>query len=412
MIIKPKGCYDLLGEDARIYKHIEDVVDAYASAYDYKFIRTPLFENAELFKRGVGESSDIVQKETYDFTDRSNRVLTLRPEGTAGVVRSFIENKLYADSSGINKLYYIGTMYRYERPGLGRNREFTQFGVETLGSDDPLIDAEVISFSVNVLKELGLYPTVHINNLGGKEDRENYKKALKEYLMPHISELCEDCQKRIEINPLRILDCKVDGDSDILKNAPDILKYQSEESEKRFKKVLEYLDYLDVDYEIDNTLVRGLDYYDYMVYELKLDDSLALGGGGRYNHLVSELDGPEVPCVGFACGIERIINCLKEKGLQDEYIDVYILAVNEEEKMKANILMQDLRLNGIICETDYLNKGLKAQFKDADRHNAKQLIILNSDMLAKGLINVKDNLTKEETTIAEDEIIDYMLSLL
>ncbi len=412
MIIKPKGCYDLLKEDAKIYKHIEDVVDAYAYAYNYKYIRTPLFENAELFKRGVGESSDIVQKETYDFTDRSKRILTLRPEGTAGVVRSFIENKLYADPTGINKLYYIGTMYRYERPGLGRNREFTQFGVEALGSDDPLIDAEVISFSVNVLKELGLDVTVHINNLGGKEDRENYKNALKEYLTPHIHELCEDCQKRIAINPLRILDCKVDCDSDILKNAPDILKYQSSESEQRFKKVLNYLDYLDIDYEIDNTLVRGLDYYDYMVYELKLNDSLALGGGGRYNHLVAELDGPDTPCVGFACGIERIINCLKENTLPEDYVDVYILAVNEEEKLKANILMQDLRLNGITCETDYLNKGLKAQFKDADRHNAKQLIILNSDMLAKGLINVKDNLTKEETAVAEDEIIDHMLSLL
>ena len=343
MITKPKGCYDLLNEEAKIYKHIENVVDNYALGYDYKYIRTPLFENAELYKRGVGETSDIVQKETYDFHDRAERLLTLRPEGTAGVVRSYIENKLYADAKGITKLYYMGTMYRYERPGLGRNREFTQFGVEALGSDNPLIDAEVISFSVNVLKELGLDVTVHINNLGAQSDRDNYKKALKEYLEPHINDLCEDCQKRFKTNPLRILDCKVDCDNEILKNAPDILKYQSKESEDRFKKVLEYLDYLDVDYEIDNTLVRGLDYYDYMVYELKVNDSLALGGGGRYNHLVEELGGPSTPCVGFACGVERIINLLKEeeKTHQDD-VDVYILAINPEEKLKANILMQDL----------------------------------------------------------------------
>lgn len=410
MITKPKGCYDVTGEVAKKYQRICEVVSAYAKIYNYKYIRTPLFESTELFKRGVGDTTDIVQKETYDFTDRGGRSFTLRPEGTAGVVRNFIEDKLYGNQSSVVKEFYIGTMYRYERPGLGRNREFTQFGVECLGSDDEMMDAEVISFSYNILKELGLDVTVKINNLGSVEDRENYKKALVEYLTPHINDLCEDCQNRIKTNPLRILDCKVDNQSEILKNAPSILDYHSKESNDRFNKILTYLDYLDIDYEVDNTLVRGLDYYDYMVYELKLNDSLALGGGGRYNHLVKNLGGPEVPAVGFACGIERIINEMNDESFKN--IDVYVMCVNDEEKIKANIITQDLRLNNIICETNVMGKSLKAQFKEADNMNAKNLIILNSEDLSKGLITVKDNVTKEEVKVPEDEIIDYILGVI
>ena len=410
MITKPKGCYDVTGDVARKYQRICEVVSAYAKIYNYKYIRTPLFESTELFKRGVGDTTDIVQKETYDFTDRGGRCFTLRPEGTAGVVRNFIEDKLYGNQSSVVKEFYIGTMYRYERPGLGRNREFTQFGVECLGSDDEMMDAEVISFSYNILKELGLDVTVKINNLGSVEDRENYKNALVEYLTPHINDLCEDCQNRIKTNPLRILDCKVDDQSEILKNAPSILDYHSKESNDRFNKILTYLDYLDIDYEVDNTLVRGLDYYDYMVYELKLNDSLALGGGGRYNHLVKNLGGPEVPAVGFACGIERIINEMNDESLNN--IDVYVMCVNDEEKIKANIITQDLRLNNIICETNVMGKSLKSQFKEADNMNAKNLIILNSEDLSKGLITVKDNVTKEEVKVPEDEIIDYILGVI
>ena len=410
MITKPKGCYDVTGDVARKYQKICEVVSAYAKIYNYKYIRTPLFESTELFKRGVGDTTDIVQKETYDFTDRGGRCFTLRPEGTAGVVRNFIEDKLYGNQSSVVKEFYIGTMYRYERPGLGRNREFTQFGVECLGSDDEMMDAEVISFSYNILKELGLDVTVKINNLGSVEDRENYKKALVEYLTPHINDLCEDCQNRIKTNPLRILDCKVDDQSEILKNAPSILDYHSKESNDRFNKILTYLDYLDIDYEVDNTLVRGLDYYDYMVYELKLNDSLALGGGGRYNHLVKNLGGPEVPAVGFACGIERIINEMNDESFNN--IDVYVMCVNDEEKIKANIITQDLRLNNIICETNVMGKSLKSQFKEADNMNAKNLIILNSEDLSKGLVTVKDNVTKEEVKVPEDEIIDYILGVI
>lgn len=411
MITKPKGCYDLTGKEAEIYNQIAQVFEAYAKTYNYKYIRTPVFESSELFKRSVGESSDIVQKETYDFKDRSDRELTLRPEGTAGIVRSYLENKLYGVQPLV-KNYYMETMYRYERPGLGRNREFTQFGIEALGSDDALIDAEVISLAVNILKELGINCNVKINNLGGPEDRNNYKTDLKKYLEPHINNLCEDCQKRYETNPLRILDCKVDNDSEILKNVPNILNSQSSTSEQRFKKIINYLDYLDIDYEIDSKLVRGLDYYDYMVFELQNETGLALGGGGRYNHLVSELGGPETPCVGFALGIERLINALKDKDNRENSLDVYVMAINEEEKMQANILLQDLRLNGIISETDFNNRSLKAQFKEADRQNAKILIILNNEDLKLGLINVKDNITKEEKKIPEDEIIDYILGVI
>lgn len=410
MITKPKGCYDLNGNDAIKYQKVVSVVNAYAKLYNYKYIRTPLFESTDLFKRSVGDSSDIVQKETYDFVDRGGRSFTLRPEGTAGVVRNFIEDKLYGNQNSVVKKYYIGTMYRYERPGLGRNREFTQFGFESMGSDDPLSDAEIISLSYYILKELGLDTTVKINNLGSVEDREKYKKVLVDYLTPHINDLCEDCQNRIKTNPLRILDCKVDCDSDILKNAPIICDYLSKESNERFDKILNYLKYLDVDYEIDHNLVRGLDYYDFMVYELKLGNSLALGGGGRYNHLVSSLGGPEVPCVGFASGIERIINAIDDD--IQENIDVYVMSVNEEEKLKANILLQDLRLNDIICETNLLNKSLKSQFKEADNMKAKLLIILNSEDLSKGLITVKDNVTKIENKVPEDEIIDYILGMI
>lgn len=412
MITKPKGTNDLQGVESKLYLRMQGVLDNYANVYNYKYVRTPIFESAELFKRSVGESSDIVQKETYDFTDRSNRVMTLRPEGTAGIVRNFIEEKKYGDVINPVKNYYLGTMYRYERPGQGRYREFTQFGAESLGSDDPLMDAEIISMSVNILRDLGIDASVRINNLGSSEDRDNYKEALVKYLEPRINELCEDCQNRLKTNPLRILDCKFDKDNEILKNTPNILEYQSTESEDRFKKVLSYLDYLDIDYEVDEKLVRGLDYYDYMVYELYLNDSLALGGGGRYNHLVKELGGPDTPCVGFACGVERVLSIMKEKHNELDQVDVYIMAVNEEEKLKANILMQDLRLNNISVETDYLNRSFKAQFKDADRHNAKQLIILNSDDLNKGLINVKDNLTKEEKKVDENEIVDYILGVI
>ena len=413
MIAKPKGTYDLMGVDAKIYTYISHEIEDMMVNYNYELIRTPIFEASELFHRSVGETTDIVTKETYDFKDRGDRSITLRPEGTAGVVRSLIENKLYGNRNDCIKLYYNGTMYRYERPQSGRNREFTQFGIEVFNSNDPMIDAEVISVGYYLLNNLGIEATVAINSLGDAESRKNYTDALVKYLKPHINDLCEDCQTRINANPLRILDCKVDKDSEILKNVPKISDYLSKESKERFEKVKEYLNILDINYEVNENIVRGLDYYDENVWEYIADsDGVTLGGGGRYNHLVETLDGPSIPAVGFAMGMERVILNIKEnvdiKNL-DQAVDVYIMSVSEEEKMHALEIAQYLRLNNVATEINSANLSMKSQFKIADRLQAKFLIILNNEDLQKGLVNIKDNATKEEIKVDEAEVVDWIL---
>ncbi len=416
MLAKPKGTIDITGKEALLWEYVNHVVKTMMASYNYELIRTPLFENSELFHRSVGATSDIVKKETYDFTDKGNRSLTLRPEGTAGVVRSYIENKEYADPD-VKKYYYNGTMYRYERPQSGRLREFTQFGVEVLGSNDPLIDAEVISLQYNILQELHIENIqVNINTLGDDTSRMQYKEALVDYLKPHIKDLCSDCQERFKTNPLRILDCKVDGESEILQNAPQTIDYLTKESKERFESVLKYLRILDIDYEVNPKIVRGLDYYDHTVFEivdLDTDKSFALGGGGRYNKLIKELDGPENGYgIGFACGIDRIIDVLKNMKLYQELnkeIDCYVMAISKEEKLYGMDIIQRLRLNGLYAEMDFLNKGLKGQFKQADRLNAKYLIILNDEDLKKGIVNIKDNGTKEEEKVDIDEVVEYIM---
>ena len=413
MIAKPKGTYDLMGVDAKIYTYISHEIEDMMANFNYELIRTPIFEASELFHRSVGETTDIVTKETYDFKDRGDRSITLRPEGTAGVVRSLIENKLYGNRNDCIKLYYNGTMYRYERPQSGRNREFTQFGIEVFNSNDPMIDAEVISVGYYLLNNLGIEATVAINSLGDTESRKNYTEALIKYLKPHINDLCEDCQNRINTNPLRILDCKVDKDSEILKNVPKISDYLSKESKERFEKVKEYLSILDINYEVNESIVRGLDYYDENVWEYIADsDGVTLGGGGRYNHLVETLDGPSIPAVGFAMGMERVILNIKEnidiKNL-DQAVDVYIMSVNEEEKIHALEIAQYLRLNNVATEINSANLSMKSQFKIADRLQAKFLIILNNEDLQKGLVNIKDNATKEEIKVDEAEVVDWIL---
>ena len=415
MITKPKGTNDLYGNNAKIWKYIEEVIDSVMEKYNYNYIRTPIFESSELFHRGIGESSDIVTKETYDFKDRGDRSMTLRPEGTAGVVRSFIENKMYGENLPV-KVYYNGTMYRYERPQAGRERELTQFGMEILGSDDPISDAEIISVAVNVYKMLGLKNIkVEINSLGDKESRDNYRKALVDYFKPHISELCEDCNERINKNPLRILDCKVDNDKTIMKNAPKTIDYLNEESKKRFEEVKEYLNLLEVEYEVNPSIVRGLDYYNHTVFEIKANtknhSDLALGGGGRYNGLVSELGGPETACIGFATGIDRIVMTLASEEIMPpikDYLDCFIMYVNDDEKKYAMYLSQEIRMAGFICDTEYTKRSLKAQFKQADRLKSKYLIILNSEDLNNGQVKIKNNQTKEEETVE----IEYLLYFL
>ncbi len=417
MIVKPKGTHDIYGEEMKRWQYVSRVVDEVMDRYNYGMIRTPIFESTELFHRGVGDTTDIVSKETYDFIDRGERNMTLRPEGTAGVVRSFIENKMYGEATQPVKLYYNGTMYRYERPQSGRDRELTQFGVEVLGSSDPAIDAEVISVAVNIFKLLGLKGVkVKVNSLGDTESRNNYRDALIKHFEPRISELCPDCQERLKKNPLRILDCKFDAEHELIKNAPVMLDYLNEDSRNRFLDVQNYLDVLDIEYEVDPKIVRGLDYYSHTVFEIEatvkdFGANNVLAGGGRYDTMVGNLGGPDTPGIGFACGIGRLVTALEKEEVDlpiNNQLDAFVLYVNNTEKEYAMALTQDLRLNGFKVETEYMERGLKGQFKQADRLNAKFLIILNDEDLVAGEIQVKDNMTKETTMVKEAEIDDYL----
>ncbi len=417
MIVKPKGTHDIYGEEMKRWQYVSRVVDEVMDRYNYEMIRTPIFESTELFHRGVGDTTDIVSKETYDFIDRGERKMTLRPEGTAGVVRSFIENKMYGEATQPVKLYYNGTMYRYERPQSGRDRELTQFGVEVLGSSDPAIDAEVISVAVNIFKLLGLKGVkVKVNSLGDTESRNNYRDALIKHFEPRINELCPDCQERLKKNPLRILDCKFDAEHELIKNAPVMLDYLNEDSRNRFLDVQNYLDVLDIEYEVDSKIVRGLDYYSHTVFEIEatvkdFGANNVLAGGGRYDTMVGNLGGPDTPGIGFACGIGRLVTALEKEEVDlpiNNQLDAFVLYVNNTEKEYAMALTQDLRLNGFKVETEYMERGLKGQFKQADRLNAKFLIILNDEDLVAGEIQVKDNMTKETTMVKEAEIDDYL----
>ena len=417
MITKPKGTKDIYGIEAKKWQYVSKVIDEVMEKYNYKFIRVPVFESSELFHRGVGETTDIVTKETYDFIDRGGRNMTLRPEGTAGVVRSYIENKMYGEVSQPIKFYYNMPMYRYERPQAGRLRELTQFGWEIIGSDDPLSDAEAISLAVNIYKILGLKGIkVNINSLGDAESRNNYREALINHFKPHIDELCEDCRERLEKNPLRIIDCKVDADKEVMRKAPKTIDYLNEESKKRFEKVKEYLEVMGVEYTVDPSVVRGLDYYNHTVFEVEADikdfgAQNVIGGGGRYNNMIETLGGPSTPAIGFAAGFDRLMIALEKENIKlpvSDSVDLFLLYVNEDEKKYAAYLANDLRMNGFIVETDYLNRGLKAQFKQADRLNSKFTIVLNSDDLKNNEVKIKNNKTKDEEIVSLDALIYYL----
>ncbi len=415
MIQKPKGTYDVFKEQGKKIKYLEKLLSALMEKYNYEFVRTPNFEATELFHRGVGETSDIVSKETYDFLDRGNRNMTLRPEGTAGVVRSFIENKRYADASLPVKNWYYGPMYRYERPQSGRFREFYQFGVEVFGSNDPLVDAEVISIPVNFYKLLGLKGIkVNINSLGDTESRLSYKEALINHFRPHLDLLCDDCKKRFEKNPLRILDCKVDHELDIMSSAPKIIDYLNEESKKHFEEVQKYLKLMNIEYTVNPNIVRGLDYYTNTVFEVEADiedfgSQNVLCGGGRYNGLVEALGGPSTPAVGFAMGIERLLNALEAENINiiSNDLDIYVIPMSVNEKAYSYKLCQDLRMNGFNVDIDYMNRNIKANFKQADRLNPKYLIIIGEEEVNSSILTIKNNNTKEEYKIKEEDLIKF-----
>ena len=417
MIQKPKGTYDVTKENSKEILYIEKICKALMEKYNYEYMRTPIFESSELFHRGVGETTDIVTKETYDFKDRGDRNMTLRPEGTAGVVRSYVENKLYGNSSIPGKYWYYGPMYRYERPQSGRFREFYQFGVEVFGTEDPIMDAEVISIPVNIYRLLGLKGIkVKINSLGDQESRTNYRNALIEYFKPHIHDLCEDCQNRFEKNPLRILDCKVDSEKEILKNAPQMVDYLNETSKKHFEDVKKYLEVLEIPFEVNSKIVRGLDYYTHTVFEVEADikefgSQKVLCGGGRYNHIVENIGGPSTPGVGFALGMERLLNAIKAENIElepDKSIDVYVIPMSEEEKPYAFALTQNLRMNGFDVDMDYINRNIKGNFKQADRLNAKYIIIIGQTEIETETLTIKNNQTKEEIKLKEEELISYL----
>ncbi len=416
MLQKPKGTYDIYGDKALIYLYFRKLVEALMDKYNAKFVETPIFETGELFHRGVGETTDIVSKETYDFKDRGDRNLTLRPEGTAGVVRCFIENKLYAENLPL-KAWYLGPMFRYERPQAGRHREFYQFGFEAFGSSDPMMDAEVIGIVYNLFKILGLKGiSVNINTLGDKESRENYRKALLDYFKPYLNDLCDDCRRRYEKNPLRILDCKVDSEKDMMKDAPKMVDYLNEESKEHFDKVLKYLSDMNISYKVNSNIVRGLDYYTHTVFEVQADiDGFGaqntLAAGGRYDHLVEFIGGPSTPGVGFALGLERLFLALEKENIDIKEIvnpDVYIFSVGDEFKGNVLSLANDLRMAGFNVEIDYNSKSFKSNFKKADNLLVHFIIIIGEEEVNSKILTVKNNKTKEEYKVKLNEIIEFL----
>ena len=404
----PRGTQDILPGEVEKWQLIEAKARELCEKYQYKEIRTPIFEHTDLFSRGVGDSTDIVQKEMYTFEDRGKRSLTLRPEGTAAVVRAYVEKKMFGLPNQPVKLYYMGPMFRYERPQAGRFRQFVQFGIEALGSNDPAIDAEVISLAMNLYKEMGLKKLkLIINSLGDKESRNAHREALVNHFKPRIGEFCHDCQNRLEKNPLRILDCKVDREHELMKTAPSILEFLNDFSKNYFEKLQRYLTQLDIPFEVDANLVRGLDYYNHTAFEIMSNAEgfgaiTTLCGGGRYNGLSEEIGGPEAPGIGFALSIERFIAALNAEGIEleiNESIDCYLAALGEAAKDYTVGLLQQLRRAGFSAERDYLDRKIKAQFKAADRLKAKYVAVLGDEELKNNKINVKNMATGEQVEI-------------
>lgn len=411
----PRGTVDLLPQDTRKWQYLEQLLRTIADLYNVKEIRPPMFEHTELFNRSVGDTSDIVTKEMYTFADKKGRSLTLRPEGTAGVARAYVENKLFAAADKPVKLYYMGPMFRYERPQKGRQRQFHQFGVEMLGVEDPALDVEAMLMAVTIVQSLGLKNVrLVVNTLGDAKSRQAHKEALKKHFEPYLGELCHDCQERFEKNPLRILDCKVDHDHPAMKNAPRTIDYLTDEAKAYFDQVLALLDDLEVSYVVDPNLVRGLDYYCHVVFEVISDDLIlgaqsTLGGGGRYNSLIEELGGPATPGIGFAFGMERLVIALGDQlEEEEEHLDVYLMPLGEKGKNLAVQIQAMLRANGLSCDMDYQNRSMKAQFKTVDRMKANFAIIIGDDEVDQEVVNIKDTRTRNQETVALEDILAYL----
>ncbi len=409
-----RGTVDVLPQKTSQWIRLEQLLRTISANYNVKEMRTPIFEHTELFNRAVGDTTDVVSKEMYTFNDKKGRSITLRPEGTAGIARAYVENKMYALPEKLQKVYYMGPMFRYERPQNGRQRQFHQYGVEMIGVESPFVDVECMLMAITVVEALGLKDVkLHINSLGDEESRDAYREAIQQHFKDCLSDLCYDCQQRFEKNPLRILDCKVDKNHPKMLNAPKTIDYLSENAKAHFDKVCELLDDLEVNYEIDTNLVRGLDYYSHTVFEIISDDpklgaGATVGGGGRYNGLIEEIGGPQTPGVGFAFGMERLLIALGDEEDEEDGLDVYVMPLGEKAKDLAMQIITMLRANGFTCDMDYCNRGLKGQFKSADRFNAHFSLILGDAEVEKEVVNIKCNHTREQAEVALENIVEYI----
>ena len=417
---KPKGTQDILPADSAKWQYVENVARETFKKYNYGEIRTPMFEHYEVISRSVGDTTDIVTKEMYDFHDKGDRHITLRPEGTAPVVRSYVENKLFApEVQKPVKVYYIGSMFRYERPQAGRLREFHQLGVECFGSKNPATDVETIAMAYQLFNTLGIKDvTLHLNSLGNTESRLAYRQALIDYLTPMRESLSKDSQRRLDENPLRVLDSKEKEDKVAVENAPSILDYLDEESQAHFDEVRTMLDSLNIPYVIDTNMVRGLDYYNHTIFEFitTVDKSeLTICAGGRYDSLVEYFGGPETAGFGFGLGLERLLLVLDKQGIElpvEENLDVYIAVLGSGANGKALELVQAIRYQGFKAERDYLGRKIKAQFKSADTFKAKTVITLGESEVESGQVNVKNNATREEVTVSLEELTNNFAAVL
>ena len=409
---KPKGTQDILPQESAKWQYVEGFARETFKKYNYAEIRTPIFEHYEVISRSVGDTTDIVTKEMYDFYDKGDRHITLRPEGTAPVVRSYVENKLFApEVQKPSKVYYIGPMFRYERPQAGRLRQFHQIGVECFGSSNPATDVETIAMADQFFKEIGIDNVVlHLNTLGSTASRAAYRQALIDYLLPMKDQLSKDSQRRLEENPLRVLDSKEKEDKQAVENAPSILDYLDDESQAHFDAVRAMLDGLGIDYVIDTNMVRGLDYYNHTIFEFVTEvdgNELTVCAGGRYDGLVEYFGGPATPGFGFGMGLERLLLILDKQGVElpvETSLDVYIAVLGSEAEVAALELVQALRRQGFIAERDYLSRKLKAQFKSADVFGAKTIIALGGSEVESGQITVKNNQTRQEMTTSIEEV--------
>lgn len=411
----PRGTKDILPDGVERWRYVEGKIRDICERFGYREIRTPLFEHTELFQRGIGDTTDVVEKEMYTFLDRGGRSITLRPENTAAAVRAYLEHKLYAEDA-LTKLFYIGSMFRFDRPQKGRFREFHQFGVEALGEASPAVDAEIILLAVRFLESLGLKElSLSINSVGDPACRPVYRQKLKDFFKEKLDGLCDDCRSRYDRNPMRILDCKNERCHSLSIGAPEITDCLCDECAEHFEKVKSYLTAAGVPFTCDPRLVRGLDYYTKTAFEIKyepLGAQSAVAGGGRYDGLVEEIGGAPTPAVGFAVGLERVMLAMEMQNLfpeMEEGADAFVVAMGDEAKDEAFCLLAELRDAGLSARMDYAGHSMKSQMKQADKANARYALILGEDELAKGVVTVRDMESSGQEQVAREDIVNKLL---